>query len=329
MKDMTTTCATTTAIPADKLLDAEIIHAAIAAIASRCDGATERDKEGFTASDTHFGKAIGSAPLSAWSEAILDEAARIAGNYVTQIKRYTGVDIREVALVKALAEESSPIFGARDDARALKAKAHRTAEILPDGRLAIGWGRDPEFSDLLSGVRRLPGRRWDASNSRNVVDLTPEAIDFVEEHAFTCVGWSPDAEVRQVAVEAAQEAASAPWGRIYVKGGKVIVETPYDGACVQDTRNLPGRKWDGSVNTVNASPEVLAFAEKWNCSVTDEVRALIDGAAEAQVIAAQEEARETAEGALRLQVSRLANPADLPADFVARVLAACPKATVR
>lgn len=58
-------------------------------------------------------------------------------------------------------------------------KKNGTVELAADGRLVIDTPYNPE---MVSEIRGLPGRRWDAANKVNVVDMSPEALAFAARH---------------------------------------------------------------------------------------------------------------------------------------------------
>lgn len=143
------------------------VYAAICAIATRCDGALSDDGVGFNGQDTHFGRRIASVPFEDWTPEVRAEAARIAGRYATQAETYTGVDVRQLDVVRE-AQGRPTIHAARDQARGFERRARgaakieqRKAEVRPDGRVKVSWVKgDPDFSALLDAARALPGRRF-------------------------------------------------------------------------------------------------------------------------------------------------------------------------
>jgi hypothetical protein len=319
----------------------QLVYNGITAVASRCDGAVTEDGVGFNGQDTHFGRRIASVPFSEWTPDVKIEAARIANRYQTQIEAYTGIAVTELPVVQA-AKELKTLTSARNDARGYEnvgKKAERKATRLNDGRLALRWNsKDPDcFGALLTAVKALPGRRW--TGSENVVDFSAEALAFIEEFGLKAVNFdvaelAPDA---QAASEEAQAAKDAFWAeqnriaeekrsannRITLEGSRVRIRFDYDPAKVAAVRDLPGRQYDGSSksNTADLHPAVLTFAKDHGLAVDPAVVEAL-GNVEATVSAAQ------AEATLRKGVSNLANPAELPADFVQRVLDACPKAVL-
>jgi hypothetical protein len=82
-----------------------LVYQAITAIAARCDGAISQDGVGFNGSDTKFGRRIALIPFEEWTSEIRQEAARILGNtYRVQAQEWTGIDARELDVVREAAD---------------------------------------------------------------------------------------------------------------------------------------------------------------------------------------------------------------------------------
>jgi hypothetical protein len=315
----------------------QLVYNGIIAVAANCDGAITGDGVGFNGQDTHFGRRIASVPFSEWTDDVKAEAARIARTYKGQIEAYTGVVITDLPVVQDASDETNR--AARNDARGYEnvgKKAARKATRLDDGRLELTWDRkDPDcFGALLTAVKALPGRRW--NGSANVVDFSAEALAFIEEFGlqadFDAAALRPDAEAASAEQQAAKEAFWAEQNRIAaekraannsitLEDGKVRVRFDYEATLVAAVRDLPGRRYDGATksNVVDLTPEVLAFAQQHGLTIDPAISDALAGAEVAQ-------SAEQAERTLRRTVSGLANPANLPDEFVQRVLAACPKA---
>lgn len=316
------TADTSTAISTDEQY--RLVYNGIAAVAANCDGAIDNDGVGFNGQDTKFGKRIASVPFSEWTDDIKAEAARIATTYRAQIERYIGVDITTLPVVRDASEHTNRT--ARDQARGfenLGLKTERKARLIEGNTVVLSWHRkDPDcFGSLLTEVKRLPGRRW--TGSVNEVDLSIEALDFIERNDVVAEFDVDTARtlVTAQATQVAAQSAPAPKPNVVLDKAGVRISFPYDAAAVSGVRRLPGRSYDGSTktNTADLHPEVLAFADEFNFTVDPAVVEAIEnlGATKAAV---QTEAQ------IRRTVSALADPAALPADFAARVLAACPKA---
>lgn len=309
---------TSTAIPTEEQY--ALVYAGIAAVAAACDGAIDDDGVGFNGQDTKFGKRIASVPFSEWTPEIKAEAARIAARYRKQIEASTGIDITALPVVQEASGHTNTI--ARNQARGfenLGLKTERKARLIEGNIIALTWHRkDPDcFGSLLTEVKALPGRRW--TGSVNEVDLSVEALDFIERNDVAAEFDVETARTLLAATPAVVPAAPKP--NVVLDPAGVRISFPYNQAAVDGVRRLPGRSYDGSskTNTADLHPEVLAFADEFNLVVDPAVVEAINnlGATKAAV---QTEAQ------IRRTVSALADPAALPAEFAARVLAACPKA---
>lgn len=321
------------------------VYAGIVAVAARCDGAVEDDGVGFNGQDTKFGRRIASVPFEEWTPAVKLEAARIASRYRTQIESYTGIDVSALDVVQK-AQDLGTVTEARDDARGFErrqeALAGRSVDAGtdPSSSFVIRWGkRDPEFRTFLDAVRRLPGRNWngqewsapctrEAAVALTTGDLaalpTSAAADAQIERLLAepePTPAEPEVVAEPTTVEEWNAKVRAARNKVVLDGDRVRISFDYDATLVAEVRNLPGRAYDGSskTNTADLHPDVLAFADKHGLVVAPEVRQALES-----VVA--EVSAEQAEKDLRKVVSGLANPAELPAEFVQRVLAATEKA---
>lgn len=312
----------------------EIVYKGITAVAARCDGALEQDGVGFNGQDTVFGRRIAAIPFSEWSDDIKAEAARIALTYRTQILSYTGVDVTELPVVTGAADQGTNRAArqeARDHERRDAAKAGRLIDAAGganDGTFIIQWAkRDPEFGTFLDTVRGLPGRQWNGSQWN--VPPSVQAADAIES-TFEGFQQTPAvaaliAAIRDEAAKAPAAAPSAPAAKaadIVLEGtDRVRISFAYDPAKVAAVRSLPGRQYDGSTktNTADLHHDVIRFATKHGLTVADDVRTALEALGEAV-------AEEVEVASVRRVVSNLADPAELPDEFVQQVLAACPKA---
>lgn len=316
-----------TTTPQDPQDEYRQVYEAICAIAAHCDGAKEKDTVGFNGQDTKFGRRIASVPFEDWTPAVKHEAARILLTYRKQAFTYTGIDAESLSVVQDAQGDTNHV--ARNDARGYERQAEgaslkndRKAVLNADGTLSLTWHKkDPDcFGVLLTEVRDLPGRRW--TGSANVVDFTPEAVDFIERHCIDAPFDLEIAKAEAVAVEAAKPVVYNV--RPAESDDKVKIYFDYNPSAVAAVRDLPGRAYrdqgvGNKFNYADAHPAVLAFAAKFGFTV--------DPAVEANIKARAEAAGETQEVEnVLLTVSRLADPAALPQGFLEQVLARCPNA---
>jgi hypothetical protein len=310
-----------------------LVYEGICAVAGRCDGALQNDGVGFNGQDTAFGRRIASVPFEEWTDSVRWEAARIARTYRVQIESYTGVDVAELGVVKAIAETATSSSAARDTARGYEKAAEAEARreelaakrwaILTDGRIQLSWdSKDPDcFGVLLTEVKQLPGRRW--TGSANVVDVSIYALDFIETHGLRVQGFDPAALRAELSQPVEERKITRPVNVKRDGETKVRISFPYNDELVAAVRSLPGRKYNGGdkTNSADLCPEVIAFADKYNLVLEDGLREAVS-ALQAVAGAVADQA-----GLLR-QVSRLDDPAKLSEAFLAQLLQACDKVEV-
>ena len=315
------------------------VYAGICAVAAHCDGAATLDAVGFDGQDTHFGRRIAAVPFEAWTDDVKAEAARIARKYQRQIAEYTGVDVTTLGVVKAATAETNR--AARDTARryereakAQGLKAHRKAQMV-DGRIALSWhSKDPDcFNVLVPAVRSLPGRRY--SSGVNYVDVSIEALDFIEAHGPFETTFDVDAlrndllakqapptpvvasdpAIGAMSVEEWNAQVAASRNCVTLEGDRVRIRFDYNAEMVAAVRALPGRQYDGASksNTADVSADVVAFAERFGLPIDPAIVAKVEAEHGERAEALNEEA-------MFIAVSRMADPADLPAAFVERFL---------
>lgn len=314
-----TTNTSPAALPADEQY--ALVHAAIQEIASRCDGAREKDFVGFDGTDTKYGRRIASVPFETLTEDDRQEEARIILKYRNQALTYTGLDVSTLDVVRD-AQGAGTNYQSRDNARAYERRtrnAHladkRLGVLLPDGNVLVSWEKgDPDFGTILDAVRALPDRRFDAPSKGWVVKPSKALAEFVQAH---------DIPVSTEAAAAIKAAAERKVYNVGVVGGsqgkRLWIKAPYNADRVADARQLPGRRWTGEMDEVDATPAVLAFATKWDLEVSPKAQAAINDAGEDALDAAKDEQVKLDRAGLMSLASRAGNANDLPAEFVALV----------
>lgn len=314
-----TTNTSPAALPADEQY--ALVHAAIQEIANRCDGAREKDFVGFDGTDTKYGRRIAGVTFETLTADDHVEIARIVLKYRNQALSYTGLDVATLPVVLD-AQGAGTNYQSRDNARAYERRtrnAHladkRLGVLLPDGNVLVSWEKgDPDFAAILDAVRALPDRRFDGASKGWVVKPSKALAEFVQAHdipvsteAAAAIKVAAERKVYNVGVVAGSQGK-----RLWIKAG-------YDANRVTDARQLPGRRWTGEMDEVDATPAVLAFAEKWGLEVSPKAQAAINDAGEDA--RDQEDAAKPAldRAGLMSLASRAGNANDLPAEFVALV----------
>lgn len=310
----------------DPIAQYQIVHEGIREVAARCNGAVTLDYKGFDGQDTHYGRRIAAVPFEKLTADDHQEIARLANKYREQILTYTGNNVADLPVVIE-AKSFTTNHQSRQNARRFeKLAAHlaaRKVTLLANGKVGLAWSRkDPDFKDMVAGAKALPGRRFNWDTETNEVDATQEMLTFANDHDMEV-----PAEVI-AAVEgqkvARQEAAAAEAARPQVgltREGKIIVsrEVTWDADVRSAIAALPGRRWNGTNNEVDASPEAAALFARLGLVVSDNAKRALTQAGEEALIARQSEGEKLSRAALMAQASRANSIDDLPADFIALI----------
>ena len=229
----------------------EQVHAALVAVAARCDGAVEEDFRGFNGVDTHFGRRVAAVPFEQWTEAVKDEAAHIILKYREQVLSYTGIDVAKIQVVLD-AQGHGTNYAGREDARHYEKLAqHLSARKVDyvDGNFTLAWDKkDPDFGQLLGLAKRLPGRKFDWDHKVNVAPLSDELVEFINTWDLPLTP-AAKAALSQPVPERYHVTLTGEPGDF-----SLLIDTPYEPALVALIRGLEGRRYiGGSLNSANAS----------------------------------------------------------------------------
>lgn len=257
-----------------------LVYDAICAVAAHCDGAVSRDVQGFNGQDTKFGRRIASVPFSAWTPEVADEAAHIVLKYREQVLRYTGIDVGTLDIVRE-AQDHGTNYAGRDMARTFERRSKAAALVEQrkvdfDGKLfSLSWAKgDPDFSELLSSAKSLPGRSFNWDRMVNLTPRSPELEDWIQTWDFPLTD-------RARAALSEPAAPVVPKANITLSedGAHALVSAPYNAERVASARQLPGRWFDRArrVDVVDLSPQLLEFAERWQLVVADDVVSACQG----------------------------------------------------
>lgn len=301
----------------------KLVHDGIKAVAERCDGARSLDLKGFDGQDTHYGRRIAGVRFEMLTADDHAEIARIANKYRAQIGAYTGIDVTELPVVqeaKSLITNHQSRQNARRYEKLDAARAARKVSLLPSGKVAVAWGRDPDFDALLKAVRALPGREFNGQTKANEVDASQALLDF-------CLEFDMEVPADVVAAVQARQAAPAPAEKPQValdRDGMLVISNKVteDSSVRSEVFRLPGRRWNGQNNVVAPSAEAKALFAKLGLRLSDnastkltEVDGPVEDGGPAPITRAS----------LLSQASRAGGLADLPAEFLALVQQAAGK----
>jgi SWI/SNF-related matrix-associated actin-dependent regulator of chromatin subfamily A-like protein 1 len=221
------------------------LHAAVSAIAARCDGAIDQDGIGFDGTDTKFGRRVAAMPVELWDEAIAIEVSRILPKYRTQLASY-GIDLSDVDLVHGEDRRHE----ARQSARTAEKRAQEQPyiEIGSDGTVRVF--RSLYIKDVLKAAKF----RFDGGLCCWQARLTPTAAEAI-------LGL-PEIQLTDSQRAALTVTADQPVPVKYdvdVLAGRLALDVDFGRLPLETIRSLPGRKWDGAVrvNWVDAHPALL------------------------------------------------------------------------
>jgi hypothetical protein len=312
MKTMTTT--SPASIP--ELDQYRIVHEGIQAVAAHCDGAVSLDYQGFDGQDTHYGRRIAGIPFEKLTADDHVEIARIANKYREQILRWTGVAVADFPVVlaaKGIGTNHQSRQNARRWEKLSAVQAERKVILLPNGKVGVKWANgDPDFDALVTGARALPGRDYNRATRTNEVDATDAVLDFAN-------AWDMEIPADVLAAVEAKKAAPKPMNIGLLKGSngkRLWIKAPYDAARVVDARQLPGRRWTGEMDEVDAHPAVIAFAEKWGLEISPKAMAAINEAAEEAADQADAAKAKLDRAGLMSLASRAGSINDLPEEMI-------------
>jgi hypothetical protein len=169
---------------------------------------------------------------------------------------------------------------------------------------------DPDFSELLTVCKALPGRTFDWDRKANVVPPSEAIEDFI-------LTW--DFPITDAAKALLQAGPPEVWNvKLADNGQKVIIDTPYNANLVERIKKLPGRSWNAAakINTADVTGDVLLLAVEFGLKVHPDARAALN---QAEQVMASAEAGALAEGDRKVvlaHVSRQKDPGALPEVFV-------------
>lgn len=236
-----------------------LVYDAICAIAAHCDGAISQDGVGFNGSDTKFGRRIALIDFEDWTDDIKVEAARILGNtYRVQAQEWTGVDARELSVVREAAEvytNHAARQQARDAERNRTAQSQRFVKLFGNS-LIYTYPYDAEIKDAFKDAGPF---RWDAGNKTWRIDvdkLNKNVVGLTIKYGFNLT------DEADAVLEAAAE-VEAVTGTVELKGDYLLVTliAKLGGEKFSSYRNLDGYSWIGGSNqsTVDPTPRNIAW----------------------------------------------------------------------
>jgi len=273
--------------------DKEIIHAAVSAIASKCDGANTEDGIGFNGSDTKFGKRCALLEPHQWTEGITWEAHRMLEKYAGQLKSY-GYDYEK------LPEPEMPLVAdGRADARNLA----RTAEILDSRRITV---RNDRFiiefkydAEVVASVRKIKDSQYDADKKLWYAPVSSAQFvaKFAKEFEFN-IGAGAENKIQISMREGNWELEEDVVAKreLHLIDNSLAFEFDYDEHLIHAVKEINHRRWDSKrkmwMVPQTSFEDAFAVANHWDFNISDEVRAMVN---EIMVVTAQREEASSAQ----------------------------------
>jgi superfamily II DNA or RNA helicase/tetratricopeptide (TPR) repeat protein len=264
------------------------IHAAMARLAGVCDFAETLDGQGFNATDTWLGHVLAAMPVDDWAEDEALTAWDMLRKYRGQLggfgigyddlPRPPGADELEAAR-RAEARER-----ARQGARRWREQQYRKTHsyVRCDGvgeKVALAFPYDP---DAVSQAKAIKGRSFDWETKGNVYPFAslPQVVALADARGIEVAP-----EVRALvpaAVELVEQEAARP--DVYLdRSGRIVISAVFNPALNDALKKLNGGRstWDQRARVhrppVHRDPgRVLAIAEEFSLSVSEEARAAIE-----------------------------------------------------
>lgn len=226
-------------------------------LAARCDGASTADGVGFNGTDAASGRMLANTPSSLWPDEWVGPVATMLHKYRGQLSEY-GVDPARLVPLEY------------DDGGPIRVADIRTVTLDDSGRwLVMRFGYDP---NVVTAVRGLPGRQWDAEHKLWKVPLSrrDRVVAFAEQWSFLV----------EPAVLTAQPPAAAPAGTVSLDGEELTLRFDRQWSMIAAVKALPSRRWDAGDRAwrvpVHLVRMVRSLAQEFSWATTPEVDALPD-----------------------------------------------------
>lgn len=296
---------------------AEQLHAAVVALAARCDGAHSEDRVGFNKWDTAWGHQLAKEDPYNWSSGRCEKVRLMLRKYGRQLLDNHQIDLEAIPVAEPV--------------RALNFEQDH------GGQFVLTWEyADPQFRPIIAAVKAIERRYWKSGRRAWVVpaDLATPVMQLAEQFGF---------KVSDAALEALEQKADAriilptrnpsqldAQGAVKFQAGsenKVLISfARYDADAVADLKRVfphDRRWWNGQqkhwvidldgVNRQNQQLYTLVepFAGRWNLIISDGVSRYLAGRYEPQ--GALQEALPSPEPAVTKEEPR-EEPVEAPAE---------------
>jgi SNF2 family DNA or RNA helicase len=230
---------------------AQRLREAASELAKRCDGAREKDDQGFNAVDTAFGKELARRPAEKWTEGTVVTAYRMLKKYKKQLTDY-GVEFEEI---RRPAEVGLGVEGIAPNAERpewWKNGGRPSREVQKEkGSICLRFGYDEALVEEIK--ERGRGRAFDPTRKAWVLHDNPTNAALTLELALR-EGWSIGVGVKEeLEAEASKERPTTedaddkttPRRMVLEDGGVARVSFEYDSEIVAAVkRRTAPRRYD-------------------------------------------------------------------------------------
>jgi hypothetical protein len=259
--------------------DYAALHAAMTALAARCDGAQAKDGQGFNAHDTVPGKRMAAMPVSAWTQEIAAWTASILPTYKTQLLSM-GIDLDSIPeLEMSIILDSDMSVTARDQARQYEKRVKNAPYIdLVNGEIRV-LNSYPIKNDLKSaGFNFSPGTKsWDAPVSRKAYEtLQHVGVSLTDYQRVILSALPAGNQGENLNSPAITSASNIRACELHPE--HLVLDVPFGSVPLTVIRAIPGRKWDADrrVNCISPNIYLYTLAEKFSLTISDDARAMIE-----------------------------------------------------
>jgi superfamily II DNA or RNA helicase len=243
-----------------------LLHRAVAELAVRCDGALDKDEQGFNKPDSYLGKYMAAVPFASWTPEMARAAWEMLAKYKVQLLRY-GVDYDAI-------EEPPAAEGAIGKNLIDFNSERREFDVTFD----YSW-------QMKERVKAMPGAQYRGNGAWHLPVTSHEAlVAFAGDYHFLMTAGALDALARiDELVAAARAEAPAknagPAHAIDFDGAAFQIRFPKADAPLRQVvkETVPGRRWDGEARCWtaphSAGRALAALAEQFDFAVADDARA--------------------------------------------------------
>lgn len=222
---------------------ARALREAAGALAARCDGARERDHQGFNAVDTDFGKALAQRPVEEWEKGTVVTAYRMLRKYKAQLSgmgiEFDEIPEPEVAGLGASMEggkQRPQWYGNEEE------PSHNIQET--DGKLHLWFDYDEDLIEEIKG--RARGRRYDRGSGAWILHMNPTNAALTAELAHQ-EGWSVEEGLMERLEVKTQELTGVeeeePRAMVWGKDEKVRVRFEYNTEIIGTIKRRTAPRW--------------------------------------------------------------------------------------